>query len=118
MRALHPANAVTVAAMDRDGSANRGNSLFARFFAEFLRAMHESRRLQGEREIARYRHLIGESDDRRMTLTPGDWNVVSREAYSDDHAAAVRDRPRWWRVLAGAGTRDAGVGCDTARSPG
>jgi hypothetical protein len=67
LHAAHPANAVgDVATMARDRSANRGNARFvgfvARFFAGLVRALHESRRRQGEREIARYRHLIGETD--------------------------------------------------------
>jgi hypothetical protein len=61
----HPTNA-GINAMSRDGSS-AGESHFARPVARcvagLLRALHESRRRQGEREIARYRHLICGSDD-------------------------------------------------------
>jgi hypothetical protein len=62
-----PASAgVYVAANSLDVSASRGESRFARIVARLLQALHESRRRQGEREIARYRHLICESDMERM----------------------------------------------------
>jgi hypothetical protein len=38
--------------------ASNANSRVARAFARFIHALHESRRLQAEREIARHRHLI------------------------------------------------------------
>jgi hypothetical protein len=47
-------------------SASRDKSRFGRFVEGFLQALHESRRRQGEREIARYRHLMCESDVERM----------------------------------------------------
>jgi hypothetical protein len=63
-----PARAGTCAAADSlDLSASRGKSRFARFVEGLLRALHESRRRQSEREIARYRHLICMSDMERMT---------------------------------------------------
>jgi hypothetical protein len=37
---------------------NRHKSIFARCLAGLLRALHESRRRQGEQVIKRYRHLI------------------------------------------------------------
>jgi hypothetical protein len=54
-------------AMPLDGTANAGASRFARLVARcvarLLWALHESRRRQGERELARYRHLIWKADD-------------------------------------------------------
>jgi hypothetical protein len=41
---------------------SRHRSLFARCLAGLLRALHDSRRRQGERVIKRYRHLICVSD--------------------------------------------------------
>jgi hypothetical protein len=62
-----PASAqVYVAANSLDVSASRDKSRFARIVGGFLRALHESRRRQSEREIARYRHLICMSDMERM----------------------------------------------------
>jgi hypothetical protein len=55
-----------VAADSPDDGASRGTSRLGRFIEGFLRALHESRRRQGEREIARYRHLICMSDMERM----------------------------------------------------
>jgi hypothetical protein len=45
------------AASPRVGASN-DNARIARFFARLLHALHESRRMQAEREIARHRHLI------------------------------------------------------------
>ena len=45
-----------------DVSKIRHRSLLARCVAGLLRALHESRRLQGERVIKRYRHLTCVSD--------------------------------------------------------
>src|ERR1700716_600554 len=39
-------------------STGNAKSRVVRAFARFLHALHESRRLQAEREIARHRHLI------------------------------------------------------------
>jgi hypothetical protein len=39
-------------------SAGNAKSRVVRAFARFIHALHESRRLQAEREIARHRHLI------------------------------------------------------------
>jgi hypothetical protein len=41
---------------------NRHKSLFARCLAGLLRALHDSRRRQGEHVIRRYRHLTCVSD--------------------------------------------------------
>ena len=41
-----------------DASKIRHRSLLARCVAGLLRALHASRRLEGERVIRRYRHLI------------------------------------------------------------
>jgi hypothetical protein len=38
--------------------ASNAKSRIATAFARFIHALHESRRLQAEREIARHRHLI------------------------------------------------------------
>jgi hypothetical protein len=62
-----PASAGACAAADSlDLSASRDKFRFGRFVEGLLRALHESRRRQGEREIARYRHLICMSDMERM----------------------------------------------------
>jgi hypothetical protein len=62
-----PATARASAAADSlDLSTSRDKSRFGRFVEGLLRALHESRRRQGEREIARYRHLICMSDMERM----------------------------------------------------
>jgi hypothetical protein len=55
-----------VVADSPDAGASRGTSRLSRFIEGFLRALHESRRRQGEREIARYRHVICKSDMERM----------------------------------------------------
>jgi hypothetical protein len=39
-------------------STGNAKSRVVRAFARFIHALHESRRLQAEREIARHRHLI------------------------------------------------------------
>jgi hypothetical protein len=45
-----------------DLAPNHDRSVVGRWFAALLRALHESRRVQGEREIRRYRHLICYTD--------------------------------------------------------
>ena len=62
MNDAHPANAGIDATMAvRDASASVRRSRFACFIVRsvprLLRALHESRRLEGERVLARYRHL-------------------------------------------------------------
>jgi hypothetical protein len=62
MDSTHPANAgIDAAALLRDASVNVGRSPLARFATRSLRrlvqALHDSRRLESERVLARYRYL-------------------------------------------------------------
>jgi hypothetical protein len=62
MDSTHPANAgIDAATVVRDVGGSIGRSRFARFVARcmrrLLRALHESRRLESERVLARYRYL-------------------------------------------------------------
>jgi hypothetical protein len=41
-----------------DAGASNANSRIKRAFSRFMHALHESRRIHAEREIARHRHLI------------------------------------------------------------
>jgi hypothetical protein len=73
----HPANAgIDAAAAVRDASASVRQSRFVRVVmrcvARLLRTLHESRSLESERVLARYRHLIGESDDQAERSHSGD----------------------------------------------
>jgi hypothetical protein len=59
-----------------DGHEAAGQSRLARWSALLLRALHESRRRQGERELDRYRHLIC------MDETHPDLNLLRRTCRS------------------------------------
>ncbi len=56
--ALRSNTTVTFAAAPPGAGASNDNSRIARFFARLMHALHESRRMQAAREIARFRHLI------------------------------------------------------------
>lgn len=60
-----------------DLGASADKSRLAQWVAGLLRALHESRRRQGEREIRRYRHLICETD------THADLKILRRSCRSD-----------------------------------
>jgi hypothetical protein len=62
MDSTHPGNSgIDAAALLRDASVNAGRSRLARFatrsLRRLLRALHDSRRLESQRVLARYRHL-------------------------------------------------------------
>jgi hypothetical protein len=59
-----------------DATEAAGQSRLARWSAALLRALHTSRRRQGERELVRYRHLIC------MDETHPDLNLLRRTCHS------------------------------------
>jgi hypothetical protein len=69
-----PRSMAAVIAADEHEAA--GQSRLARWSAALLRALHESRRRQGERELGRYRHLIC------MDETHPDLNILRRTCRS------------------------------------
>ena len=58
---------IGTATLLRDANATVGRSRLARFAGwcvrELLEALHDSRRLESERVLARYHHLIAEPDN-------------------------------------------------------
>jgi len=61
------------------------------FFARFMRALHESRRMAAEREIAKYRHLVANEQELR--------ELKSRLAHDQRPPALTHDAPPEHKAL-------------------
>jgi hypothetical protein len=71
-------SAVRIGTIRLDAGARPDTSIIAKVVAALLRALHESRRRQGERELARYRHLMPDGD-----ATHPDLEILRRPCRTD-----------------------------------